>query len=120
VAERYRDVQNLTLRVTKRARERMIEEGYNPEFGARPLGRLINLVCNVEVSKRLKKDEGRDGRETSTLLTYLREAREGKRALDPSMVDRVLQEARAHVEYDTLQIGWDGRQFTYKPLRRGA
>ena len=120
VVERYREVQNLTLRVTKKAREEMIRQGYSPDFGARPLARLINLVCNVEVSKRLKKDEGRDGRETSQLLSYLREAREGKRALDPGMVERVLEEARAHVAYDTLQIGWDGEEFTYKPIRRGA
>ncbi len=120
VASRYREVQRIDLRVTRRAKERMIRQGYSPEFGARPLARLVNLICNIEVSKRLKRDEGRDQRETWDLLSYIREAREGKRALDPSALERVLEEARAHVDYDALQIGWDGRGFTYKPVRSRA
>jgi ATP-dependent Clp protease ATP-binding subunit ClpA len=117
VASRYREVQRMDLRVTRRAKDVMIHQGYNPEFGARPLARLINLICNVQVSKRLKRDEGRDRRETWDILSYIREAREGKRALDPSALERVLEEARVHVDYDALQIGWDGRAFTYKPIR---
>jgi hypothetical protein len=72
----------------------------------------------VEVSKKIKRDEGRDGRETRHLLSYLREARDGKRALDPAMVERVMEEARAHTGYETLRIGWDGKSFTYTPIRR--
>jgi hypothetical protein len=109
VADRYKEVQRITLKVTRRARAEMIQ-----------LARLINQVCNVEVSKRLKRDEGRDGRETNHLLDYLREARDGKRALDPATLDRVLEEARAHVDYNTLQIGWSGSDFTYKPLGRSS
>jgi ATP-dependent Clp protease ATP-binding subunit ClpA len=113
VASRYREVQGIALEVAPRAREEIIRRGHSPEFGARPLARLINQVCNVEVSKRLKRDERRDERGTRDLLSYLREVREGSRPLDPSAVGRVLDEARAHVDYRTLVIDFDGADFTY-------
>ena len=115
VASRYRDVQGIELTVTSRARDELIRQGYHPEFGARPLARLVNQICNVEVSKRLKRDEQRSPNETGDLLSYLREVRDGKRALDPSAVDRVLEQTRAQVHYDTLEIDWKGKQFVYKP-----
>jgi hypothetical protein len=115
VSSRYRDVQGIKLAVTPRARDELIRQGYNPEFGARPLARLVNQVCNVEVSKRLKRDEQRNPRETGDLLTYLREVRDGKRALDPSAVNQVLEQTRAQVPYDTLEIDWKERQFIYEP-----
>jgi ClpA/ClpB-like protein len=115
VASRYREVQKLALELTPRARLEMIRQGYSPEYGARPLSRLINQVCNVEVSKRLKKDERRDPQETGELLSYLREAREGARAFDPSAAGRIFDHARAHVAYGALEIDWNGRAFTYSP-----
>jgi ATP-dependent Clp protease ATP-binding subunit ClpA len=118
VASRYRDVQGISLVLTDEAREEMISRGYNPEYGARPLARLINAVANVEVSKRLKRDERGRGRETADLLSWLREAREGKRALDPSALGRVMDQARVNVTYSALEIGWDGKEFTYTPAPR--
>jgi hypothetical protein len=115
VACRYREVQGVTLHLTARARSELIRQGYNPEYGARPLARVINRVCNVEVSKRLKKDERRNERETEGLLAYLREAREGNRALDPAAIGRVMGEARAHVGYASLQIDFKDGVFTYTP-----
>lgn len=114
VASRYRDVQGIRLTVSARAREELIRRGYNPEFGARPLGRLINRVCNVEVSKRLKRDEMRSPEETGDLLGYLREVRDGKRALDPSAVDQILDQTRAQVPYDALVIEWKKGEFVYE------
>jgi len=118
VASRYREVQGISLVLTAAAREEMILRGYNPEYGARPLARLINTVANIEVSKRLKKDESRRGRETADLLSWLREAREGKRALDPAALSKVMDQARVHVAYSALEIGWDGKEFTYSPVAR--
>lgn len=118
VASRYRDVQGIVLNVTPRAREELIRAGYDPEFGARPLARLINQVCNVEVSKRLKRDELRCRRETEDLLSYLREVRDGKRALDPSSVDQILEQTRAMVPYDTLEIDWRDGAFVYESAER--
>ena len=116
VASRYRDVQGIAISVTPRARKELIDKGYHPEFGARPLGRLINQVCNVEVSKRLKRDEMRSQTETGDLLAYLREVRDGKRALDPSAVDQILEQARAQVPYDRLEIDFDNGAFVYLPV----
>jgi len=118
IASRYREVQGISIALSPSARSELIRQGYSPEYGARPLARLINGVCNIEVSKRLKGDESRGRRETGDLLGYLREAREGKRALDPSAIGRVLDEARVHVDYSTLSIDWDGAAFTYAPARR--
>lgn len=115
VVSRYRDVQGITLIVTPRAREELIRAGYDPEFGARPLARMINQVCNVEVSKRLKRDEVRSPRETQDLLGYLREVRDGKRALDPAAVNQILEQTRAMVPYDTLEIDWRDGEFVYEP-----
>jgi hypothetical protein len=114
VAARYLDVQGLILKVTPSAREELIRQGYHPEFGARPLARLINQVCNVEVSKRLKRDDMRSPEETGDLLGYLREVRDGKRALDPSAVDQILEQTRAQVPYDTLRIDWKDGEFLYQ------
>jgi len=118
VAGRYRLVQGISLNLTAAARAELIRQGYSPEYGARPLARIINQICNVEVSKRLKRDERRDERETGGLLAYLREAREGSRALDPATAGRVLDQARAQVDYSILEIDWDGAAFTYTPLGR--
>jgi len=115
VSSRYREMQGIALVMTPVARDEMIRQGYSPEYGARPLARLINGVCNIEVSKRLKKDEARDWRETADLLSWLREAREGKRALDPVTLAKVLDQARVHVAYSSLEIGWDGTAFSYTP-----
>jgi len=118
VSSRYREMQGIALVLAPAAREEMIRQGYSPEYGARPLARLINGICNIEVSKRLKRDEARDGRETADLLSWLREAREGKRALDPVTLGKVLDQARVQVGYSTLEIGWDGAAFTYDPIGR--
>ncbi|HXI03970.1 MAG TPA: AAA family ATPase, partial [Candidatus Saccharimonadales bacterium] len=115
VSARYREVQGINLQVTPRGRQELIRKGYSPEFGARPLGRVINQVCNVEISKRLKRDERRSPRETGDLLLYLREVRDGKRALDPSAVDQILAQARAQVPYDTLEVDFDHGEFVYEP-----
>ena len=115
VAARYRDVQGIELVVTPRAREELIRRGYSPEFGARPLSRYINEICNVEVSKRLKRDEIRSSEETGDLLAYLREVRKGKRALDPSAVDQILEQARAQVPYNTLEVDFAGGKFVHEP-----
>jgi len=117
VATRYREMQGISLILTREAREEMILQGYNPEYGARPLARLINTIANVEVSKRLKKDEMRGSREMAELLAFIREAREGQRAIDPAALSRVLEHTRVQVGYVALEIGWDGQAYTYKPVR---
>ena len=50
------------ITITDIAKELMAKEGYDPHYGARPLGRLIqnkilNPVANFLLSKNVKKDD---------------------------------------------------------------
>jgi len=116
IAGRYMAIHGLELTVTPRARQELIRRGYNPEFGARPMARLLNVVCNIEVSKRLKRDEVRSPRADRTLREYIREVKEGKRAYDPLSVQRrVMGTARIQVPYRGIAVDFDGGQFLYLP-----
>jgi hypothetical protein len=116
IASRYMAMHGLELTVTPRAREELIRRGYNPEFGARPMARLLNLVCNIEVSKKLRRDDGRSTMADRTLRDYIREVKEGKRAYDPvAMQRRVVNTARMQVPYTGIAIDFDGGAFLYLP-----
>ncbi len=49
--------QSITLQITDAARERIAEEGYDPEFGARPLRRAIMNLIEDALSEKLLADE---------------------------------------------------------------
>ncbi|MBE9223323.1 ATP-dependent Clp protease ATP-binding subunit [Cyanobacterium stanieri LEGE 03274] len=54
--------QEITLQVTDKFKERLIEEGYNPAYGARPLRRAImrlleDVLAEEILSKRLKEGD---------------------------------------------------------------
>jgi len=51
----------LTLAVTKEAKAYLAREGYNPDFGARPLRRLIQRTVENAVSRQLLAGEVREG-----------------------------------------------------------
>ena len=68
---------DITLRVTDKFKERIVEEGYNPSYGARPLRRAImrlleDVLAEEILSGRLKEgtealaDIGEDGKVTIT------------------------------------------------------
>jgi len=116
IASRYMAMHGLELTVTPRARVELIRLGYSPEFGARPMGRLLNTVCNIEVSKKLRRDDGRSTMADRTLRDYIREVKEGKRAYDPvAMQRRVVSTARMQVPYTGVAIDFDGGEFLYLP-----
>jgi ATP-dependent Clp protease ATP-binding subunit ClpA len=116
IAARYQAMHGLELTVTPRARFELIRRGYSPEFGARPMARLLNIVCNIEVSKKLKRDEIRSQRSDRSLRDYIREVKEGKRAYDALLVQRrVLGQARIQVPYKGVAVDYDGDVFLYLP-----
>lgn len=116
IAGRYMAMHGLEVTVTPRARLELIRQGYNPEFGARPMARLLNAVCNIEVSKKLKRDEVRSSRSDRSLREYIREVKEGKRAYDALLVQRrVMSSARIQVPYKGIAVDYDGDQFLYLP-----
>jgi len=116
IASRYMAMHGLELTATPRAKKELIRRGYSQEFGARPMGRLLNLVCNIEVSKKLRRDDGRSTMADRTLRDYIREVKEGKRAYDPvAMQRRVVNTARMQVPYSGVAIDFDGGGFLYLP-----
>ncbi len=52
---------NITLRLTPEARRFLAEKGYDPEFGARPLRRVIRKYIEEPLSEALLKGEVREG-----------------------------------------------------------
>jgi ATP-dependent Clp protease ATP-binding subunit ClpA len=115
VRRRFRDVHGLELDVTTEAREQILSRGYSHEFGARHLGSVINRVANVEVSKRIKRDDEGGERLEREVLDYLRQIRRKERAFDPREVRaRVLGTARVRVPYRRLTIGFEDGAFVYR------
>lgn len=53
--------QNITLQVTDKAKELISEEGYDPDFGARPLRRVIQYRIEDALSERLLASECNPG-----------------------------------------------------------
>lgn len=116
IAQRYMAMHGVDVTVTPRAREELIRRGYNPDYGARPMARLLNIVCNIEVSKKLKRDEVRSQRADRSLREYIREVKEGKRAYDAMSVQRrVMGSARIQVPYKGIAVDFDGGEFLYLP-----
>lgn len=52
---------NISIKVDDKAREYLAREGFDPEFGARPIKRLIQKVILDELANRLIKGELKDG-----------------------------------------------------------
>ena len=51
----------IELELTDAARERLIEVGYDPAFGARPLKRAIQKEVETPLARKLVSGEVRDG-----------------------------------------------------------
>jgi ATP-dependent Clp protease ATP-binding subunit ClpB len=52
---------HITLKMDKTAKEKLIEEGYDPDYGARPLRRLIQRGLQDPLALRLLKGDLQDG-----------------------------------------------------------
>ena len=52
---------NISLELTDAAKERLVKQGYDPVFGARPLRRLITRAVENELSKRILAGEFKEG-----------------------------------------------------------
>merc|ERR1712078_338229 len=51
----------MTLEVTDRMRDRIIDEGYNPSYGARPLRRAIMRLLEDSLAERLLEGDIKEG-----------------------------------------------------------
>ena len=58
--------QGITLKVTDKFKDRLIEEGYNPSYGARPLRRAIMRLLEDSLAEEILSGRVRDG-DTATV-----------------------------------------------------
>ena len=120
IAARYREVHGLELVLDPTARDRLIDEGFSPQYGARHMASTLESVCNVAIARRVRRDDRRDRGDRTELVGWLRSLREEKGDIDLDAVRRrVLETARAELDYDVLRIEWREGEFRYVPERRG-
>jgi MoxR-like ATPase len=120
IADRYRELHDVRLELDHTAREELIRRGFSPLFGARHLAATLDSVCNVEIAKKLRRDDAGHGADAGALLAMLREIRAGERAFEPAEVKRRVQElTRARLSYDTVRIVFHDGRFDYVGLTRG-
>lgn len=121
IAERYRDVHGLEIRLDDSAREELLRRGFSPVHGARPLAAVLEQVLNVEISKRIRLDDTGERSERDAVVSWLRAMRAGERAFDANEVRRrVLETVRAKVGYTALTIAFGGGAFEYLPAGQAA
>ncbi len=117
VFQRFRELHDLEIVLTPSAREALLREGFSPAHGARRLSAVIRQHCNVEVSRRIKKDDLSGSGERHDTIQYVRELKKGERAFERSAVEATVREiARAVLPYRRLQIDHDGDAFQYDGL----
>ncbi|MTV29034.1 ATP-dependent Clp protease ATP-binding subunit ClpC, partial [Nitriliruptoraceae bacterium ZYF776] len=54
-------VKEIELQVTERFRDRVVEEGYNPSYGARPLRRAIMRLLEDSMAEKMLSREIKEG-----------------------------------------------------------
>jgi len=119
IAKRYRDVHDLGIQLHETAREELIRRGFSETYGARHLASTLEAVCNVDIAKKVRRDDRSDQDDRRRLIGWLREIRVGER---PFAVDeikrRVLQKTRARLDYDTLIVAYRDGQFVFDTEQR--
>ena len=105
IVERFRAAHAIDLDVSPEAREHLLALGYSKEFGARRLSAILERHCNVEVARKIRREELPRKPGNGETLAWLREMRAGDRAFDEAEVrQRVFQEARARLPYTRLRL----------------
>jgi len=119
IAGRYRELHGLTIELAPSTREELIRRGFSSAFGARHLAAVLEAVCNVDIAKKIRDDDGGDPGDRDALIAWLREMRNGDRAFSPDEVRRRVQEmARARLPYQTLRVEFRAGRFYYVTERR--
>lgn len=116
IARRYEEVHGLTLVLEPSARHELLRRGFSPAQGARHLRATLEEICNVAVSRRIRKDDRGGPADQRTLLARLRDLREGSGPFDANALRReVLGAVRARLDYDALRIAFEDGAFVYRP-----
>lgn len=121
IARRYREIHGLEIEIDEAARAELIRRGFSADFGARHLATVLESICNVEIAKKIRRDDHGDERDREQLLSLLAEMKEGKRAFHPDEVRKAaLDLTRASLGYDAVRVGFDGEEFTYEGAQQGG
>jgi len=117
IAARYERVHDLRICLDGSARDELIRVGFSATYGARHLAAVLDAVCNVEIAKRVRKDDRSEETDRQELIHWLRELKSGERPFDANEVERrVLASARAKLPYGTLKIVFRDGDFEYLPV----
>jgi ATP-dependent Clp protease ATP-binding subunit ClpC len=80
--------QNITLEVSEKFKERLVEEGFNPSYGARPLRRAIMRLLEDVLAEEILSGRVQEG---DTAIADIDE--EGKVKIVPSERQQLLAQA---------------------------
>jgi len=120
IARRYREIHDLRIVLDPTARAELIRRGFSEIFGARRLASTLESICNVELAKKVRRDDRGVTKDRGSLVKWLRELRAGKRAFSAAEVrSRVLKRTRARLGYDTVHISYDDERFVYEGSTEG-
>jgi len=61
LAENLKEVGNYVFKISKGAKEKIISEGYDPKYGARPLRRTLERLVENKISELILKGELKEG-----------------------------------------------------------
>jgi ATP-dependent Clp protease ATP-binding subunit ClpA len=122
IARRYAELHGVRLVLDDSARDELIRRGFSIDFGARHLASTLEAICNVEIAKKIRRDDrGVEQAERGATIDWLREIRDGKRAYEAEEVRRrVMDLARAQLDYDRLRIVFRDGEFDYVPEGGGG
>jgi len=115
IARRYREVHGLDVILDVSARRELIRRGFSETYGARRLAATLESVCNVELARKVRRDQSEAPGDGEALITWLREIREGRRPFSADEVRRrVIERTRARLGYSAVRIAYDGEDFVYR------
>jgi len=119
IRRRYVEVHGLDLELDESARAELIRQGFSPEFGARHLSATLERVCNVEIAKKIRRDDRLAETDRREIVEWLRDVRSGRQPFDPEEARRrVLEVARARLDYQAVRIVFADGEFDYVPVVR--
>ncbi len=119
IAKRYREMHDLSISLDPSARSELLRVGFSPIYGARHLASALEATCNVDISKKIRQDDRREGEDRQSLLEWLREIRSGERVFEAEEVKRRMVElARARLDYNTLRVVFRDGRFEYETESR--
>jgi hypothetical protein len=117
IARRYEELHGLRILLQPNARAELIRRGFSPAYGARHLAAVLDAICNVEIAKKVRRDDRNVERDRDAMIGWLRDMRAGKRSYDAAEVEqRMRRLTRARLGYDQLRVSFEEGCFRYEPV----